>query len=114
MKLEFNNLKEFEDFIKEIGYIKEETGNKTDENKNVDYTLDKINIVKKECPYGWVECPYQKSITPFYPVTFNEPYCNSDIGVPQNKEWETKTASTHNEKITIDMKDVKNTKNDLK
>lgn len=110
MKLEFNNLKEFEDFIKEIGYIKEDVNNQPKENEDVNYNLDKINIIKKECPYGWKECPYQKNITPFYPVTFNEPYCNTDVGASKNTEW--KTSTTQNKKITIDMKDVKNPQKD--
>lgn len=107
MRLEFDNIREFEDFIKRLGYTKENKDN-IDKNGEITEVTDipkTITITKKECPYGFLNCPYNKNITPYYPDIINQPYCGTIVDTSQSEGC--KLSATNNETVTINMKDIK-------
>ena len=80
MELKFDSLEELEKFIvEELGYIKKNGIKEEKENEN-----NPITLTIKECPYGFLYCPYNKKIDPYtqtYPL-----YCkqNSTTNVQNN------------------------------
>jgi len=107
MELEFKSVKELFEFIEELGYVKKDSqDNKIDD---IDFSFDKITI-NKTCPYGFVNCPYNKDIPTYYPnppITVSQPFLHTDVGASQNTEWETKTSTNFPEEtITINMRDI--------
>lgn len=106
MELEFKSVKELFEFIEELGYVKKE--NKEEKINEDDFSFGKITI-NRTCPYGFTNCPYNKDIPTYYPnppITVSQPYLHTDVGASQNTEWETRTSSTGDETITINMRDI--------
>lgn len=94
MELKFNGLEELEKFVVEkLGYIKGDEKNEEERRKE----NNPITLTIKECPYGFLYCPYNRKIDPYsptYPL-----YCSQNT-----------TADTQNNDSNISVRNSVNIK----
>ena len=110
MKLEFDSVEEVIEFVNAIRPPEE----KNMEEQDLDLITKDLSHIQtvKQCPYGFVQCPYNKDIPIYYPykwTTTQQPYCSTDIGT--SKDTEVEMTKTDNETITINLKDINNENN---
>lgn len=66
MELKFESIQELEKFIEKMGYVKNEEQKEKEEELQENSPL---TLTIKECPYGFVYCPYNRKIDPYSPAS---------------------------------------------
>lgn len=68
MELKFENIQELEKFIEKLGYVKKDKKEEL-QVEELQIKDNPLTLTIKECPYGFMFCPYNKIVDPYKPLS---------------------------------------------